>query len=86
MTADIIQLHPGQQPPQEQAKPLYELYWADRRGNPMCISSRDPNRIIRQMQSLAERGITATAHRSGWPCGFINCTRGKCTVNFYEQD
>lgn len=72
MSQNVIELFPPTQLPEATPhRPLYELYWTMRDGSPMCISSRDPARIVRQMESLAERKIAAKVTADGYPAGSV---------------
>ncbi|PZQ48865.1 MAG: hypothetical protein DI551_00610 [Micavibrio aeruginosavorus] len=55
----------------EMKKPaVIELYWV--KNNEACVMScSDPQRIYRQMESLAERKIPAAAYENGWPVGYV---------------
>lgn len=70
---------------QPQTAPLYELYWRSKSSStPCCIASRDPGRILRQMNSLADRGIASTVLADGRQAGHAQAVNneGKCLVFF----
>lgn len=50
--------------------PTYELFWVKDK-TPCSVSSKDKNRIHRQMISLAERCISASVYEDGFPIGYV---------------
>ncbi len=85
MTAEIIPFPnvPRAAPPatgapeltREPHFPMYELYWMGSDGHDAMISTRDPDRIIRQMEHLARRGAWCTCYADGFPCGGVGFDR-----------
>jgi len=68
---NVVAFPRDKKPPADLSAPAeYELHWA-RRNRPHMITSRDPDRMIRQMESLRDRAIPAALYRDGILAGTV---------------